>query len=248
MLLIFTVQGIMNFIQVGECMSKRLLLIGASGEIGKAIARDAVKQGYSLILHYHSNEQTMKDLVQELPVDTIEAIIQADLTSHKGVQGILERVAAFTIDAIVFASGTASYGLFQDCSHKDRENMLYLHVQAPLEITQALLPAMIREQQGRILFITSIWGSVGASNEVLYSTVKGAQNSFILALSKEMGPSGIYVNGVSPGFIDTKMNAHIAVEERQAIEDDIPLQRAGTSEEVAHVVSFLLDERSSYIQ
>lgn len=229
-------------------MKKRLLLIGASGEIGQSIAMDIVKQGYSLVLHYHSNRQSIDDLIQEIPNESIEAIIQADLTNHHGVQKVLTNVSAYTVDAIVFASGTASYGLFQDCSPEDREQMLFLHVQAPLEITQELLPSMIQRREGNIVFITSIWGSVGASNEVLYSTVKGAQNSFIRALSKETGPSGVYVNGVSPGFINTKMNAHITTQERRLIEDDIPLQRAGTSDEVAHVVSFLLDERSSYIQ
>lgn len=229
-------------------MKKRLLLIGASGEIGKSIARDVAQQGYSLLLHYHSNKKNITELLDEMPPETIETVIQADLTTHEGVQKVLNNVSPYTIDAIVFASGTAAYGLFQDCSPNDREQMLYLHVQAPLEITQALLPTMIRRQKGHIVFITSIWGSVGASNEVLYSTVKGAQNSFIRALSKETGPSGVYVNGVSPGFIDTKMNAHMTHDERALIAEDIPLQRAGTSEEVAHVVAFLLDERSSYIQ
>lgn len=229
-------------------MKKRMLLIGASGEIGYAIAKDLINEGYSLLIHYHSNKQIIDQLINETPPESIEAVIQADLTNTDGVRTIIEHIASFKIDAMVYACGAASYGLFQDCSPKDMQQMLYLHVQAPLEISQALLPPMIHQQHGQIVFITSIWGSVGASNEVLYSTVKGAQNSFIRALSKEIGPSGVYVNGVSPGFIDTKMNAHMHYNERKIIEEEIPLQRAGTSREVAHAVTFLLDERSSYIQ
>src|SRR5699024_11754947 len=83
------------------------------------------------------------------------------------------------------------------------------HVRAPWIITQAFLPSMIKEKSGKIIFITSIWGDIGASNEVIYSSVKGAQNSFVRALAKEIGQSGDSVNAVSPGCIDTKMNKHL---------------------------------------
>ena len=96
--------------------------------------------------------------------------------------------------------------------------------------------------------ITSIWGNVGASYEVIYSSVKGAQNSFVKALAKEVAPSGISVNGISPGYIETKMNSHLSEEERQAIIDEIPMSRAGLPSEIAYTVSFLLDDRSTYIQ
>src|SRR5690625_3813000 len=107
---------------------------------------------------------------------------------------------------------------------------------------------MIQKQRGKIIFITSIWRNVGASNEVIYSSVKGAQNSFVRALAKEVGPSGISVNAVSPGFIDTKMNQHLLHEEKEAIISGIPLNRAGLATDVSHAVQFLLDEKSSYIQ
>src|SRR5690625_4814641 len=107
---------------------------------------------------------------------------------------------------------------------------------------------MIRKQRGKIIFITSIWGNIGASNEVIYSSVKGAQNSFVKALAKEVGPSGISVNAVSPGFIDTKMNRHIMEEELEDIIAHIPLNRPGLASDVAHTVRFLMDEKSDYIQ
>lgn len=231
-----------------NAMNKRMLLIGASGDIGQTIALQLVEQGYTLLIHYYKNRLAIDELVTLSPPGTIECIVQANLKTITGVEKVIKQIEPFEIDGMVYASGAASLGLFQDRSKEHVNDMLYLHVHAPLAITQYLLPEMIRRKHGHIVFITSIWGAVGASNEVLYSTVKGAQNSFIRALSKEVGPSGVYVNGVSPGFIDTKMNAHLSEEEKRVIEQDIPLQRAGTSDEVAHAVSFLLDERSSYIQ
>ncbi len=229
-------------------MKKRMLLIGASGDIGQSIARQCIEQEYTLLIHYHQNRSAIDQLVEQCTEGTIERIVQADLQTIHGVERLLRMIEPFEIDGMIYASGAASFGLFQDHSPEHVNNMLYLHVHAPLAITQYLLPQMVHRKHGDIVFITSIWGTIGASNEVLYSTVKGAQNSFIRALSKEVGPSGVYVNGVSPGFIDTKMNAHLSREEKALIEQDVPLQRAGTSDEVAHAVSFLLDERSSYIQ
>src|SRR5690625_7972441 len=115
-------------------------------------------------------------------------------------------------------------------------------------ITRHLLPLMMQKKAGKIVFITSIWGDVGASHEVVYSAVKGAQNSFVKALAKEVAPSGISVNAVSPGFIDTKMNRHLIKEEKETIISEIPMNSAGTSGEIAHTVRFLLDIKYSYIQ
>jgi 3-oxoacyl-[acyl-carrier protein] reductase len=228
-------------------MGKNILIIGASGDIGIAIAEQLMMDDYQLILHYHKNKQPINQLKNRLDSELILMEIQADLSSEIEVNKFLERMI-YPIDAIVFASGTAHYGLFQDLSVDELNNMLALHVTAPLTITKKLLVPMIQKQTGQIIFITSIWGSVGASHEVIYSTVKGAQNSFVKSLAKEVGPSGISVNGVSPGFIDTKMNHHLLEAEKQAVISDIPMNRSGTPNDIAHTVRFLLDEKSSYIQ
>src|SRR5699024_11753753 len=102
---------------------------------------------------------------------------------------------------IVFTSGNVYHVMHQETSETVMDDMISIHVKAPMIISKFLLPAMIKQKHGKIIFITSIWGDVGASNEVVYSTVKGAQNSFVKALAKEVGASGISVNGVSPGFI-----------------------------------------------
>jgi len=228
-------------------MGKNVLIIGASGDIGIAIAERLAMDGYQLLLHYNQQKKVIDQLMFKLDHECVLTTIQADLCGEIGIQKLLAELV-YPVDYIVFASGSAYYGLFQETSEKTMDEMLSLHVKSPWMITRHLLPSMIQKKAGKIVFITSIWGDIGASHEVVYSAVKGAQNSFVKALAKEVAPSGISINAVSPGFIDTKMNRHLVMEEKETIISDIPMNRAGTSGEIAHIVSFLLDNKSSYIQ
>lgn len=228
-------------------MVKNVLIVGASGEIGYAIARKLANDGYQLMLHYHQNRQVITHLHEQVPSDQLLLEVQADLTTANGVETFIDQLV-FPVDAIVFASGTAYYGLFQYVTQSDMDKMLSLHIKAPWLITKQLLPQMVTRQAGNIIFITSIWGSEGASHEVMYSSVKGAQNSFVKALAKEVAPNGVTVNAISPGYIETKMNDGLSAEEKTDILDQIPAGRAGKPEEIAHAVQFLLDEKSAYIQ
>lgn len=228
-------------------MRGNILIIGASGDIGKAIAERVLHDGYHVLLHYNKNREKIDELRKEVSTDAILAVIQADLSSNEAIKRFLAELM-LPVDYIVFASGATQFGLLQDTSEQVMDNMLTLHVKAPWMITKHLLPRMIQQKRGKIIFITSIWGNIGASNEVIYSSVKGAQNSFVKALAKEVAPSGITVNAVSPGYIETKMNGHLSDDEKTSIIADIPLNRAGLPSEIAHSVNFLLDERSSYIQ
>lgn len=228
-------------------MGRNVLIIGASGDIGIAIAEQLANDGCQLLLHYHRNKEPINKLKKRINSECVLMEIQADLSDENEVNRLLHGLV-YSVDDIIFASGTAHHGLFQDVTTDDLNDMLALHVKAPLFITKQLLQPMIQKRQGNIVFITSIWGDVGASNEVIYSTVKGAQNSFVKSLAKEVAPSGISVNAVSPGFIDTKMNHHLLEDEREALISDIPMNRSGTPDDVAHIVKFLLDDKSSYIQ
>ncbi|MFD1360397.1 elongation factor P 5-aminopentanone reductase [Lentibacillus salinarum] len=227
-------------------MGRNILIIGASGDIGTAISKQLADEGYNLILHYFQNKKGLEQNRNGLDKETVLMAIQADLSQTEGIHYLLDQLV-FPVDAVIFAGGQAHYGLLQDMDETSMDAMLTLHVKAPWTITKHLLPGMIQQKQGRIILITSIWGEVGASYEVVYSSVKGAQNSFVKALSKEMAPSGIAVNAVSPGFIDTKMVQHILSEEKARIIDDIPANRVGTPDDVAHAVSFLMSEQSDYI-
>ncbi|MBT2215045.1 SDR family oxidoreductase [Virgibacillus dakarensis] len=228
-------------------MGKNVLIIGASGDIGIAIAKELADDGYQLMLHYHQNKQAIEKLHDRIKQEQVLLEIQADLTKQNEIAALLDELV-FPVDAIIFASGTARYGLFQEASAEEMDSMLTLHVKAPWLIIKQLLPPMINRRSGSIIFITSIWGNVGASHEVMYSSVKGAQNSFVKALAKEVAPSSVSVNAVSPGFIDTKMNGHLTPSEIDTVLERIPMNRVGKPDEVAHVVGFLLDEKSNYIQ
>ncbi|MGJ9458923.1 elongation factor P 5-aminopentanone reductase [Oceanobacillus sp. CF4.6] len=228
-------------------MGENVLIIGASGDIGKAISERLVKDGYNVLLHYNKNRENIDALRKELNTEAILTVLQADLSNNEEMKRFLTELV-LPVDYVVFASGNAHFGLLQDTSEKVMDDMLSLHVKAPWMITKHLLPQMIQNKKGKIIFITSIWGNTGASYEVIYSSVKGAQNSFVKALAKEVAPSGIMVNAISPGYIETKMNSHLTDDEKMSIIADIPLNRAGLPSEIAHFVSFLFDERASYIQ
>ncbi|MDY0405821.1 SDR family oxidoreductase [Virgibacillus sp. 179-BFC.A HS] len=227
-------------------MGKNVLLVGASGDIGSSIAEKLAASGYQLILHYNSHEENIEKIKSRVHPSCILMVVQADLRKRAAIEKLISQLV-FQVDHIVFASGQAYYGLFQDTSERQMDEMLAVHVKAPWLITQKLLPSMIRNKSGSIVFITSIWGDIGASGEVVYSSVKGAQNSFVKALAKELGPSNISVNAISPGFISTKMNSHLSEEERLEVISEIPLNRAGNPEEIANLVAFLLEGKASYI-
>lgn len=222
------------------------LITGASGEIGQAITKKLADEGYSLCLHYHTNKLKIDQLISELPSGSVGESICADLSKNKQIDDFLSKLPP-EIDSVVFAHGNSLTALFQETTDKAMDEMLSMHVKAPWLISRHIIPEMVKKKTGRIVLISSIWGDTGASCEVVYSSVKGAQNSFVKALGKELAPSGIVVNGVLPGLVATKMNAGLSQEEMEMLYSEIPANRAATPEEVAHVVSFLIDPSTTYI-
>jgi len=227
-------------------MGQWILVTGASGGIGQAIAKQLAEEGYSLYLHFHQNQPAMDKLLAALSGYGGEYVpIQADLKQPDAYKKMVGNI--FTIDGIVHASGISTYGLFTDLQDKEMMDLWSVHVQSMMCITRELLPKMLSKQSGNIIVITSIWGQVGAAMEVAYSTVKGAQISFVKALSKELAYNGIRVNAVAPGAIETNMLQSFSPEEMQMIEEEIPMGRVGRPKEVAESISFLLSEKSSYM-
>jgi 3-oxoacyl-[acyl-carrier protein] reductase len=228
-------------------MEKYALITGASGGIGTAIAKKLIEDGYHLYVHYHQNELAMNELINSQKHKISMLIpIKADLTKQTGVQDLLKQIN-MPIDLLVLNSGISFYGLVTDMSDDDIEQMVTLHITNPFRLTQKLIPYMVKKREGNIIVITSIWGIVGASCEVLYSMVKGGQNSFVKALAKELAPSNIRVNAIAPGAIETRMLSNFSEEEIRALEEEIPIGRLGQPDEIAQSVSFLASEKSSYI-
>lgn len=227
-------------------MKKFVLITGASGGIGSAIALKLAEEGYSLYLHYHQNEAAIHDLLVRLSEFSGEYIpIQANLEEQEGYKKVTANI--FTIDAFIHCSGTSHYGLLIDLKEEVLDQLLTLHVKAPLLLTKELLPKMLSKRKGNIIIISSIWGQTGAACEVAYSTVKGAQLAFVKALSKETALNGIRVNAVAPGAIETQMLNQFTKDELEEVKAEIPVGRLGSPENIADGVSFLLSEKSAYM-
>jgi 3-oxoacyl-[acyl-carrier protein] reductase len=227
-------------------MSQFAFITGASGGIGQAIAKKLAMEGYNLYLHYHQNETGVLDLISELSIFQGEYIpIKGDLSKPDEYNKIVSNI--FSLDAVIHNGGHSHFGLLTDLDYNATEKLLNVHVSAPLLLTKMLLPKLMAKRKGNIIVISSIWGQTGGACEVAYSAVKGAQISFVKALSKEVALSGIRVNAIAPGIIETSMNSHFDSEELTYIKDEIPMGRLGSVDEVANGVSFLLSEQASYI-
>lgn len=229
-------------------MNKTALITGASGGIGKSISETLAAEGYNLLLHYNTNQNTAAELAEKLreTFDVHAEILQADLSVPEGADKLSSSIVQ-PIDAIVLNSGRSHFGLITDVDNATVQEMVQLHVASPYMLTRNLLPDMIRNKSGAIVAVSSIWGETGASCEVLYSMAKGAQHSFVKGLAKELAPSGIRVNAVAPGAVDTNMMNQFSPSEIEEIADDIPIGRLARPEEIADATAFLLSEKASYI-
>lgn len=227
-------------------MKKTALITGASGGIGRAIALKMAASGWNIILHYSRNEGTAFDTAEAIRHTGQEAtLVQADLTDREGVQRIIN--ASKSAAAIIFSAGMNQYGMLQDVSDEEMEALWLVHVKAPMILSRELIPGLLTKQNTSITFISSIWGETGASCESVYSAVKGAQIAFAKALAKELGPSGIRVNTIAPGAVDTPMNDQFSGEEREEIAADIPLGRFALPDEIAAAALFLTSNEAGYI-
>ncbi|RHW36374.1 SDR family oxidoreductase [Neobacillus notoginsengisoli] len=228
-------------------MKKYALITGASGGIGRAVAQTLAEQGYHLYLHYHLNKGSIDSLMADLSgrFGGEYVPIQADLGRACGYKDILPKI--FGLDAIVHCGGTSVYGLFQDLTDEEAGRLFNIHTLNPILLTKALLPKLLAKKSGNIVFISSIWGETGAACEAVYSAAKGAQISFVKALSKELAPSGIRVNAIAPGAVETAMLNQFTNTELADIASEIPMGRLGRPDEIANGVVFLVSDLSSYI-
>ncbi|MBK4203021.1 SDR family oxidoreductase [Bacillus subtilis] len=229
-------------------MNKTALITGASGGIGKSISETLAAEGYNLLLHYNTNQNAAAELAEKLreTFGVHAETLQADLSAPEGADKLTSSIVQ-PVDAIVLNSGRSHFGLITDVDNATVHEMVQLHVASPYMLTRNLLPGMIRNKSGAIVAVSSIWGETGASCEVLYSMAKGAQHSFVKGLAKELAPSGIRVNAVAPGAVDTNMMNQFTLSEKEEIADEIPIGRLARPQEIADATAFLLSEKASYI-
>ncbi|MBQ7117636.1 MAG: 3-oxoacyl-ACP reductase FabG [Clostridia bacterium] len=232
-------------------MKKTALITGAAGGIGQAICEAFAKDGYNIAVHYSSSGKTAGELCEFLKEKyNVEAVaFKADFTKEEEIRALTAKVISHfgRVDILVNNAGVAYQTLFQLADEKKIKEVLDINLMSALSLTKEILPSMISSKWGRIINISSMWGISGASCEVHYSAAKSGLIGFTKALAKEVGPSGITVNCVAPGFIDTKMNGNLDKEAVREIIDCTPAGRAGTGEDVAELVRFLAGEKAEFI-
>jgi len=229
---------------------RTVLITGASRGIGAACAREFAREGHRVAIHYHRSEDKAKALCDELNAAGCEAIaVQADVRDGEAVRVMVKEVEERLgfIDVLVNNAGIAMQKLFTDTSDSEWNNMLATNLNSVFYCAKAVAPAMIREHRGCIINIASMWGEVGASCEVAYSAAKAGVIGFTKALAKELGPSGIRVNAISPGVIMTDMMAGFSDDDVAALREETPLCTLGAPEDIARSAVFLASDRARYI-
>ena len=223
-----------------------VLISGGDRGIGAAAARAFYAAGYRVAVLYHSNTEAAAALEKELPGCTI---VQCDVASRASCELAFRVVeqALGRVDVLVSNAGIAQQKLFTDITPEEWQHMLDVNLSGAFHLCQLALPGMIRRKAGRILTVSSMWGQTGGSCEVHYSAAKAGLIGLTKALAKEEGPSGITVNCVAPGVIDTDMMAAFTAEDKAALAEETPVGRLGTADEVADLLVFLAGENAGYI-
>ena len=216
---------------------KRVVITGGAGGIGSAIARAFSENGYYVTIGYHQKKERAEHLAAAIGGKAHHV----DVRDRESVCAFYR--AAGQADVLINTAGIAQQKLFTDISEEEWDAMMEVHVKGAFRMCQAFLPDMIHKKSGSIVNIASMWGQVGASCEVHYSAAKAALIGMTKALAKELGPSGIRVNCVSPGVIETDMMAAFSEEDKEALREETPLCRLGTSQDVAQAVLFAAESR-----
>ncbi len=231
-------------------MTRTVLITGGAKGIGAACAEHFARLGCNVVINYFTSETSAKNLQKELSDRGYNVLtVKADVSSKPQVEKMFE-LADKTfggVDILINNAGISKIGIFNDFSEEDYDNIFDVNMKSAYLCSKYAVSHMLKKHWGRIINISSMWGLVGASCEVPYSASKAALIGFTKSLAKELAPSGITVNSLAPGFIDTDMNSHISEQDRTDFIESIPISRAGIPMEVAHAAAFFADERSSYI-
>ena len=226
------------------------LVTGAGRGIGAAAAVALAEAGAYVVVHYHAAREMAEATARECERRGAGALVaSADLGSPDGPERLKQALddAGLAPDILVNNAGVSRYGLFTDVSERDWDEVVGVNLKGMFRLTQLVVPAMVRRRYGRIINVSSVWGIAGASCEVLYSLTKGGVNAFTKALAKELAPSGVTVNAVAPGAVETDMMRDFSEDELAALRAEIPAGRLASPEEIAAVIRFLALPEAGYI-
>lgn len=224
---------------------KNILITGGSRGIGRAMVKEFSNKGYRVAFTYKSSEDAAKDLATRYGA----IAIKADSAIEEEIVSAVKEAARCLggVDILINNAGISSFSLLQDLSLREWNECISVNLTSAFLYSREVIPYMLKNHEGRIINITSMWGLVGASCEVHYSTAKAGLIGFTKALAKELGPSGITVNAIAPGVIDTDMNSHLSGEDITALADETPVGRIGKADEVARAAIYLAGDDASFI-
>ena len=220
---------------------KTALVTGGAGGIGEAICRRLAADGYFVYVNYAHSAEKAKKIAENIGGEAV-CFDVTDVDAVKEAFGNIKK-----LDLLVNNAGVSVIDLFTSVAQDSADRILDINLRGAMNCARAALPQMINAKNGNIINIASMWGQCGASCEVDYSASKAGMIGFTKALAKEIAPSGIRVNCVSPGFIMTEMNKHFSAEDLELIKEDIPLGIFGEPRHVADAAAFLASDRAEYI-
>lgn len=224
---------------------KTVFITGASRGIGAATARAFAAADYRVAVGYHKNQEKAEALAAELGGIAVGGDVGDPAQVAKMVDNVLEKFCQ--LDILVCNAGVAWQGLLSDMTMEEWRAVMSTDLDGVFLCCKAVLPHFIHRKQGKIITVSSMWGQVGASCEVAYSAAKAGVIGFTRALAQEVGPSGITVNCVAPGLIDTEMNSHLPPEALAELADETPLGRMGRPEDVAASILFLASQGADFL-
>ncbi len=232
-------------------MNRTILITGSSRGIGGAIASAFADMGDRIIINYKNNDLKANELANKLRENNPSVIaIKADISDSAQVDNMIRTIKEQfgPVDVLINNAGIAlEQKLFTDATQEDIKNIINTNIIGLINVTKSVIPDMVSKKSGNIINITSMWGETGGSCEVLYSMSKAAVIGFTKSLAKELAPSSIRVNAISPGMIDTDMNKHLTADDVEAIRLETPLERIGTAKDVANAAVFLASDNASFI-
>lgn len=226
-------------------MQKIAIVTGGARGIGKAITETLAQNGIKVIANYNKSKEQAEKLKKELEEKNIIIdIIQADISKKEECEKIIEYTIKKygKIDILINNAGISKVQLIDEVTEKDWNEMINTNLYSAFCMCQLAVPHMIKEKKGNIINISSVWGIVGASQEILYSITKAGMDGLTKALAKEVGPSNIKVNSIAPGYINTDMNKEISEEALNRIKEETPLEKIGEPIDIAKCVEWLIND------
>lgn len=226
-------------------MNKRVLISGGARGIGAATVKYFAEQGDRVAFIYHRADENAQEIAKIAGAFPIKADVSDAQSAKSAFVEAVNQLGG--IDILINCAGIAEFSLFTDISDDAWQRMIDTNLSSAFTLSREAAKVMVSQKSGKIINVGSVWGRMGASCEVHYSASKAGLRGLTQALAKELGPSGITVNCVEPGVIDTDMNSMLDEAAMKELAEATPLCRIGKAEEVAAVIGFLASDDASFI-